>query len=48
MDRIGRYRRAIERILDEYVQIPYAYGDVDPIVVYDPAKMRQFTGFAVG
>lgn len=35
MDKIARYRQTIESVLEEYTQIPYAYGEVDPIVVYD-------------
>lgn len=35
MDKLDTYRQIIEDVLNEYAQIPYAYGDVEPVVVYD-------------
>lgn len=35
MGKLDTYRQIIEQILDEYAQIPYAYGEVESKVVYD-------------
>ena len=35
MDKLDHYRHAIKDVLDECTAIPYAYGDVEPKVVYD-------------
>ena len=38
MDTIETYRQTIERILTEYAQIPYAYGDIQSQTVFDRAN----------
>ena len=35
MDTVERYRDIIERILIDYAQIPYAYGDIRSQTVFD-------------
>ena len=35
MDTVERYRQIIERILIDYAQIPYAYGDIRSQTVFD-------------
>jgi hypothetical protein len=35
MDTVERYRQIIERILTDYAQIPYAYGDIRSQTVFD-------------
>ena len=35
MDTLDTYRQIIERILSEYARIPYAYGDIQSIPVFD-------------
>jgi len=35
MDTLDTYRQIIERILTEYAQIPYAYGEIQSIPVFD-------------
>jgi len=37
MDTLDTYRQTIERILTEYAQIPYAYGDIQSQTVFDHA-----------
>jgi hypothetical protein len=33
MDRLEQYRTIIEQTLHEYIQIPYAYGDIESKVI---------------
>ena len=40
MGGIDYMRNAIEEILNEYAQIPYAYGDVEPTIVFDRENDR--------
>lgn len=40
MENIERYRNTIERILDQYTQIPYAYGDTHTEAVFDRINDR--------
>jgi len=35
MDTLNSYRKIIERVLTEYAQIPYAYGDIQNKTVFD-------------
>ena len=35
MDTLDNYRQIIEKILTDYVAIPYAYGDIQGEVVFD-------------
>jgi hypothetical protein len=35
MDTLGSYREIIERVLTEYAQIPYSYGELESRVVFD-------------
>lgn len=35
MDKLTHYRQVIKQILDEYTRVPYAYGEVEPKVIYD-------------
>ncbi len=37
MDTLDDYRQIIERVLTEYAQIPYAYGDIQSQTVFDRA-----------
>ena len=37
MDTLTTYRQLIERVLSEYAQIPYAYGDIKTETVFDRA-----------
>jgi len=37
MDTLDTYRRIIERVLTEYAQIPYAYGDIQSQTIFDRA-----------
>ncbi len=47
MDQLERYREIIEAVLMEYAQIPYAYGEVEPKVVFDRLN-DQYLLLAVG
>jgi hypothetical protein len=38
MDSLNTYRQIIERVLTEYAQIPYAYGDIQSQTVFDYAN----------
>lgn len=40
MDKLENYRNVIERILNEYAAIPFAYGEIDSEAVFDRAKDR--------
>jgi hypothetical protein len=40
MENIEQYRNTIERILDQYTQIPYAYGDIHTEAVFDRSNDR--------
>jgi hypothetical protein len=40
VDRLDKYRKAIESILLEYESIPYAYGDVKSEAVFDRKRDR--------
>ena len=40
METLERYRDMIVNILDEYRQIPYAYGDIHTEAVYDRSNDR--------
>ncbi len=48
MDTVERYRQIIERILTEYAQIPYAYGDIRSRTVFDRAKDHYLLISVVG
>ncbi len=40
MDRLDSYRDIIERVLDAYTKIPYAYGDIQTEASFDRARDR--------
>ncbi len=40
MDRLEKYRKAIEDILLEYESIPYTYGDIKTEAVFDRSRDR--------
>ncbi|MBA4183414.1 MAG: XisI protein [Acidobacteria bacterium] len=40
MDKLENYRNIIERILNEYAAIPFAYGEIDSEAVFDRANDR--------
>ena len=40
MESVERYRDTIERILDQYTRIPYAYGDIHTEAVFDRSNDR--------
>jgi hypothetical protein len=40
MDTLESYRQIIEDILNEYTQIPYAYGDIQTEAVFDRKSDR--------
>ncbi len=40
MDTLSRYRKTIEEILEEYANVPYAYGDIKTEVVFDRSRDR--------
>lgn len=40
MDRIDKYREILERVLLEYEQIPYAYGEMRNEAVFDRGRDR--------
>jgi len=40
MDTLESYRQIIENILNEYTQIPYAYGDIQTEAVFDRKNDR--------
>jgi hypothetical protein len=40
MDTLDAYRQIIENILDEYTQIPYAFGEIQTEAVFDRARDR--------
>ncbi len=40
MDTLSQYRETIEKILEEYASVPYAYGDIKTEVVFDRAHDR--------
>jgi hypothetical protein len=35
MDRLDEFREIIERVMTEYAQIPYDFGEVDTVTVFD-------------
>ncbi len=35
MDTLENYRQIVERVLDEYAQIPYAYGEIEKQIVLE-------------
>ena len=37
MDTLNTYRQIIKRVLTEYAQIPYAYGDIQSQTIFDRA-----------
>lgn len=47
MDKLKTYRQIIKQVLDEYARIPYAYGEVEPKVVYDHQN-DQYLMLAIG
>ena len=47
MGKLETYRQIIEQLLDEYTQIPYAYGEVESKVVYD-RQNDQYLMLAIG
>ncbi len=36
MDTIETYRRIIQRVFHEYANLPYAHGDIQKTVIFDP------------
>ncbi len=38
MDTLATYRRIVERVLTEYAEIPYAYGEIHTQTIFDRAK----------
>lgn len=40
MDTLNRYRKLIEKTLEEYASIPYAYGDITTHPVFDRPRDR--------
>jgi len=36
MDTVTAYRQVIQKVLSEYAQTPYAYGDIQTQAVFDP------------
>src|SRR5438067_12200673 len=40
MDSVERYRELVERIITEYAQVPYAYGEIQCESVFDRASDR--------
>ncbi len=40
MDRLDEFRDIIERVMTEYAQIPYEFGDVDTETVFDRRSDR--------
>lgn len=38
MDRVGRYREIVRRLIEEYASIPAAYGDIHTEPVIDPVR----------
>ena len=40
MDTLNDYRKIIERVLTDYAQIPYAYGEIKTEAVFDRVKDR--------
>ena len=40
MDRIENYRNIIEKVLTEYAEIPYAYGEVKSETIFDRRNDR--------
>ena len=40
MDRLERYRKAVESIFDEYAAIPYSHGDLKCEAVFDEVHNR--------
>lgn len=35
MDTLAEYRQVVERLLSEYAAIPYSYGDIKHVTVFD-------------
>ncbi len=40
MDTLKDYQQIIERVLTDYAQIPYAYGEIETKTVFDRVKDR--------
>ncbi len=38
MDKLENYRNIIEKIINEYAAIPYAYGDIESRTMFDREK----------
>ncbi len=38
MDKLEKYRKIIEKIINEYAAIPYAYGDIESRTMFDREK----------
>ena len=38
MDKLGKYRKAVEKIINEYAAIPYAYGEIESRTMFDREK----------
>ncbi|MEW5987073.1 MAG: XisI protein [Chloroflexota bacterium] len=38
MDRLEAYRRIVQKLLQEYSQIPYAHGKIDQELVFDKER----------
>ena len=38
MDKLENYRNIIEKLLNEYAAIPYAYGEVERRTIFDREK----------
>lgn len=40
MDNLDVYRQIIEKVMNDYVAVPYAYGDIQAEVVFDRSHDR--------
>ncbi len=38
MDKLGKYRKTVEKIINEYAAIPYAYGEIESRTMFDREK----------
>jgi XisI protein len=38
MDKLEKYRKAVEKIINEYAAIPYAYGEIESRTMFDREK----------
>ena len=42
MDRVGQYRSAIEKVLEEQTRVPFAYGEIEFQLVFDRERDHYF------